>query len=71
MKKNGRKKEGGNKEGWKKGGKEERKNFCTGFTYTGYVMLNLESRLYFMNQYPHLRSVILFFVFSNYILLVI
>ena len=72
MKKNGRKKEGGNKEGWKKGGKEEGKNFCTGFTYyTGYVMLNLESRLYFMNQYPHLRSVILFFVFSNYIFLVI
>lgn len=48
-----------------------RKNLCTGFTYTGYVMLNLESRLYFMNQYPHLRSLILFFIFSNYILLVI
>ena len=65
-----RKKEG-NKEGWRKGGRKEGKNFCTGFTYTGYIMLNLESKLYFMNQYPHLRSLILFSVFSNHILLVI
>ena len=65
-----RKKEG-NKEGWRKGGRKEGKNFCTGFTYTGYIMLNLESKLYFMNQYPHLRSLILFSVFSNHTLLVI
>ena len=65
-----RKKEG-NKEGWRKGGRKEGKNFCTGFTYTGYIMLNLESKLYFMNQYPHLRSLKLFSVFSNHILLVI
>ena len=65
-----RKKEG-NKEGWRKGGREGGKNFCTGFAYTGYIMLNLESKLYFMNQYPHLRSLILFSVFSNHILLVI
>ena len=66
-----RKKEGNKEGGGREGGRKEGKDFCTGFTYTGYVMLNLESKLYFMNQYPHLRSLILFSVFSNHSLLVI
>lgn len=38
------------------------------FTYIGYIKLNLEGELYFMNQYPNLRSLTLFSVSLNHIL---